>query len=645
MRDDVMVNAADIARIADVGRAAVSNWRKRFDDFPKPIGGTATSPAFSLAEVEQWLRRHDRYVEVSPLERVWQGLRSTGDDLRLGEAVGNTGQFLLYLMRDEAGWRKLARLPDEEMLIRLPSAMAEVVTELPGESPREVRVDASQVRAIADLCRDLGPVDAFDGICERYVDAHSRRLLATPDDVAALMAALAATAGGTVLDPSCGIGTLLLASGATRAIGQDISVSASRLTAIRLLLRGMNAVIRSGDSLRADAFAGERVDAVVCNPPFNDRGWGYEELANDPRWEYGLPPRGESELAWVQHCLSHVRPGGLAVVMMPGVASSRRPGRRIRGNLLRAGALRAIVTLSVGAAPASSGAPDLWVLRRPIPGDSPPSDLLMINAGEDLALAEAAWRAYNDQTDLPSAARTMRIIDLLDEEVALSPTHRVPPQPQSEPSAFPRVREEAVAALAKLSVPELIPLTRRRDLPMTNVGELARAGVVTILQGPIKLNVERGPHPVLTTKDLFFDRAPTGRAEDEEGLITVEPGDVVAPMIARSDTVPRVIREGGAALGPQLLLFRLDAERLDPYFLAGCLRVTGESSIRLGSSARVDPRRAQLPRLPIEEQRVYGEAFRRLLDFENELRRLRAVGDDLVRLGFDGLLDGTLESG
>ena len=51
-REDVTVNAADIARLADVGRAAVSNWRKRFEDFPQPVGGTASSPAFSLADIE-----------------------------------------------------------------------------------------------------------------------------------------------------------------------------------------------------------------------------------------------------------------------------------------------------------------------------------------------------------------------------------------------------------------------------------------------------------------------------------------------------------------------------------------------------------------------------------------------------------------
>src|SRR5690606_29588469 len=178
--------------------------------------------------------------------------------------------------------------------------------------------------------------------------------------------------------------------------------------------------------------------------------------ANDPRWEYGLPPRGESELAWVQHCLAHVKPGGLVVIMMPGVASSRRPGRRIRGNLLRAGALRAIITLSVGAAPASRGAPDLWVLRRPLPGDHP-SDLLMVNAGEDLDVARAAWRAYLEGGDLPEGATTMRIIDLLDEEVALTPAHRVPVQSQTEPSAFVGARERAAAAISRLGVPDLVP--------------------------------------------------------------------------------------------------------------------------------------------------------------------------------------------
>ncbi|WP_440072301.1 N-6 DNA methylase [Streptosporangium sp. OZ121] len=624
MHDEVMVNAADIARLADVGRAAVSNWRKRFDDFPRPVGGTASSPAFSLAEVETWLRRHDRYVEVAPIERLWQRLRATTDDLRLGDAVGFAGTVLLHQRQDPG--------LNAKTLFRRLSPMV----------PDGLDVSTELVGAIAEVGRAEGPVATFDGICDRYVSLHSRRLPTTPPDVADLMARIGDTAGRVVLDPACGIGTLLLRSAGARTLGQDVSESAARLADVRLKLHGHDSCVETGDSLRADAFPAEQADVVVCNPPFNERGWGYEELANDPRWEYGLPPRGESELAWVQHCLAHVRPGGLVVIVMPGVVASRRSGRRVRSNLLRAGALRAIITLSAGATPASSGAPDLWVLLRPEPGAQPPSEVLMVDAGEDLALAETSWKAFRDGKDLPEGGDTVRIIDLLDEEVDLTTGRRIPVLDQSGSSSFSALREKAIALASSLSstLPRLSAV-RGREPAMSSVGELARAGAVTIFQGPLKLPGDGDLH-VLTAKDLLLGRAPTGRSADAPGLVRVERDDIVAPVFTGSGSVPRVMTESGAVLGPQLLLIRTDPDRLDPHFLAGCLRAAGGSGPRPGSSMRFDPRRARLSRLPIDEQRRYGEVFRQLLAYEDATRALREISDNLVAAGIDGLFDGSL---
>ncbi|MFC7642633.1 hypothetical protein ACFQX6_18080 [Streptosporangium lutulentum] len=136
------------------------------------------------------------------------------------------------------------------------------------------------------------------------------------------------------------------------------------------------------------------------------------------------------------------------------------------------------------------------MLRRPDLDDQPTFDVLMVNAGEDLELAETAWHAYNDGAELPDASRTVRIIDLLDEEVALTPAHRVSGLSQSKPSAFIEARKHAMAALARLDIPTLTPSARRRELPMTSVGELARAGVVTVHQGPLKMATEEGsPRP------------------------------------------------------------------------------------------------------------------------------------------------------
>ncbi|MEV6867691.1 N-6 DNA methylase [Streptosporangium subroseum] len=614
MTGDTTVNAGDIARLADVGRAAVSNWRKRFDDFPQPVGGTASSPLFSLRDVEDWAMRHDKGFTASPGDLVWQRLRGLGDDLRLGELVGHVGAFLL-------------------------SRRTGMGTPVPAG-----KLGADLLEDIGEWADHAGPGEAFDFLCERYTEAHSRRLLDTPSDVARVMASL--VNGETVFDPACGIGTLLLASNAPRVLGQDVEVAAARLSEVRLRFGGVDATIRVGDSLRADAFPGDRADAVLCNPPFSDRGWGYEELASDHRWEYGLPPRGESELAWVQHCLAHVRPGGTVVIMMPPSAADRRSGRRVRGNLLRSGALRAIITLPPGATPGSSSAPDLWVLRRPSPGRELPSSVLMMDATNDLSLVEQAWRRFDADRDavLPGASRTVRIIDLLDDEVNLSTPRHLVALGESA-LGFPDVRGRLVSTVGTLAtaIPDMATLADRRELPMTTVGELLKAGVIAIHQATLKMTTDHGDLPVLTVRDVVKGRGPTGKTVREPGLVITEMSDVVTPLTP-SGPATRVITDAGMVLGPQLLLFRVDPDRIDPYFLAGFLRVAGSSGAARASTAstRIDARRVQIPRLPIEDQRVYGEAFRRLIEFEDITREAGIMAESLIRLGFDGLVDGVL---
>ncbi|GLW04496.1 hypothetical protein [Streptomyces lavendulae] len=54
---------AGVARIARVGRAAVVQWRRRYDDFPAPVGGTGVHPEFDRAAVLAWLLAHGK-IEV-----------------------------------------------------------------------------------------------------------------------------------------------------------------------------------------------------------------------------------------------------------------------------------------------------------------------------------------------------------------------------------------------------------------------------------------------------------------------------------------------------------------------------------------------------------------------------------------------------
>lgn len=614
MSNDPTVNAGDIARLAGVGRAAVSNWRRRHDDFPQPVGGTANQPLFLLRQVEAWLRRYGKSYQLSPADRVWQRLKAAGD-LRLGELVAEAGTLLST-----------------------------------GTSALEPAIAG----LVLELAAGEGAAAAYDAICARYFEAHSRQLAVTRDEVAELMVRLAAPDGGTVLDPACGVGTLLLASdrspgsghartvdhssgsghpgggergndggaetqsGVVRMLGQELSGTSARIAAARLHLRGAAAEVVAGDSMRHDGFTGRRVDAVVCDPPFNERAWGHEELTGDPRWEYGLPPRGESELAWVQHCLTHVRPGGLVAILMPPAAASRRAGRRIRANLLRTGALRGVVALTGS---------DLWLLRRPRPGERPPSDVLILDATADLSVVEPTWRAYLDDR----ADHTVRIIDLLADEVDMTPARHQ--RHEDLGRAFTEARDRFLGASAL--PPDLKVLDQPLDRPVTTVGDLIKEGLVTPLQAPPKMAASGGDLPVLTADDVAHGTPPSGRTSPAQGLVQVQPGDVVA-----SYSSVRVVAESGAVLGPHLTLYRVDARRLDADFLAGFLRGAGGRATT--GSSRFDARRTRLPRLPLKEQRAYGEAFRQLVTMEDALREATALGQQLIRLGLDGLIDGHL---
>ncbi|SEN15471.1 N-6 DNA methylase [Nonomuraea pusilla] len=612
MSHDPTVNAGDIARLAGVGRAAVSNWRRRHDDFPDPVGGTANQPLFSLRQVESWLRRYGKSYQVSLGDRVWQRMKAAGD-LRLGELVAAAGA-LLTRRRGEAGPPSTGR----------DGAAGAGAEALPagqhGDPPAgpEPELEPELAGLVTEFAERHGALTAYEFLCERYFEAHSRQLAVTRDEVAALMARLAAPAGATVLDPACGVGTLLLAPGAGAVLGQDLNETSAAITRARLLLRGVEADVAAGDSMRHDGFTGRRADAVLCDPPFNERAWGYEELTGDPRWEYGLPPRGEPELAWVQHCLAHVRPGGMVAILMPPAAASRKAGRRIRANLLRAGALRAVVALQGS---------DLWLLRRPTAGERPPSDVLIMNAGSDLSAVEPAWRAYLDDR----ADHTVRIIDLLADEVDMTPARHQ--RRDDLGRAFAEARDRFLAATAV--PPDLKVLDQPLDQPVTTLGDLIKEGLVTASQAPPKMTADGGDVPVLTSDDLANGTGPTGLTTQQQGLVVIRPGDVVA-----SYSAVRVMTDGGAALGPHLTLYRVDARRLDPDFLAGYLRAAGGRATT--GSSRFDVRRTRLPRLPLKEQRAYGEAFRQLAVLEDALRETSSLGQTLIRLGLDGLTDGHL---
>ncbi|WP_156726969.1 N-6 DNA methylase [Streptomyces apocyni] len=686
--DATEVTAAGIARLAGVGRAAVSNWRRRHPDFPQPVGGTETSPSFALTKVEAWLREQGKLAEVPLRERVWQQL--AGHPAGPSTALRHVGCALLLVHTRPADWRELSALPDERAAELLPGPLDAVLTQRLGPAderavrvpgPAELAPSLPLLRATADLARDLGlgsetegPQRAYEFLVGRHLDANPRQYPLTPTGPAELMAALAGPAD-TALDPACGTGALLSAvtpRPGQRLYGQDSAPELAALTALRLALR-TDAAVRTAaaDTLRADALESVIADVVLCHPPFNERNWGHDELAYDPRWEYGFPARTESELAWVQHALARLREGGTAVLLMPPAAASRRSGRRIRADLLRRGALRAVIALPAGAAPPHSIPLHLWVLRGPDGAAATTPEVLLVETSalvqdardsrdklpwqtvRDAALA--AWTAFDRQgtaAETPGLSRAVPVIELLDDDVDLTPARHLPPPAAGGGAETLAALRGDLATTLRRTV-ELTPAAADPAQPVrwptTTVGELARGGALTLRMG------SAGGHarvPVLTDHDVLAGTAPSGTlTEGDTGdePVLVEEGDIIVPVLG-GGTVARVAdaATAGAALGRNLCLLRPDPAALDPWFLAGFLRGTAnnrQASSYASTATRLDVRRLQLPRIPLERQRAYGERFRTLAAFEEALRLAGRLGERLIQGTYDGLTDGTIDPG
>jgi SAM-dependent methyltransferase/phage terminase Nu1 subunit (DNA packaging protein) len=703
-QSSAQVTAAEISRIAGVTRATVSNWRRRHEDFPEPSGGTESSPLYDLESVRAWLATRGHASAATPSEE----LRTT---LRLHtQSGGGMSEHLPLLVLAAAGRSSeeltaATRLPDADLAARAQRDASSEADAVPAtDDVRFEAGDAAVLRALYACVRDEGGQAALGVLAERELeDSAVSGTYQTPAPLADLLSRLIPGSPVGVLDPACGSGTLLAAAarrGARKLYGQDTLPVQARRSVVSLMLAAPEAAVtvHAADSLRADAFPGLVVDAVLCNPPFGVRDWGHDELAYDPRWAYGVPPRAESELAWVQHALAHLSPGGHAALLLPPATAGRASGRRVRAELVRSGALRAVIALPVGASVPLHVGLQIWVLQRPEPGGPERKSVLFVDTsavvagrggttstarpragGRSASLdwetmtarALGAWQAFTEDPDTfdgePGVAHAVGIVDLLDDVVDLTPARLVrasgteidPAELSSEVEATRRGLVKAATSLARTAGREgwRAAGPAPREWRTVTASDLARGGALTLLRtlpegARSRAEGEGGAsdtRPVLTGSDISSGSGPTGDPAElrSDAAPSIAVGDVLVRATASGDgPMARVAGEedAGALLGLHVHLFRPDPARLDAWFLAGFLgaeeNIAGAST---GSTIlTVNPGRLRVPLLPLEEQRRYGEAFRHVHELRAEAQRATRLAEETARLLAGGLTGGQL---
>lgn len=163
----------------------------------------------------------------------------------------------------------------------------------------------------------------------------------TPRSIVELLVAMLEPYHGRVFDPCCGSGGMFVQSekfveehqGRIDDIsiyGQESNQTTWRLAKMNLAIRGIDASQvkwNSEGSFLNDAHKDLKADFIIANPPFNVSDWSGELLRKDGRWQYGVPPVGNANFAWLQHFVHHLAPTGRAgVVLAKGALTSKTSG-------------------------------------------------------------------------------------------------------------------------------------------------------------------------------------------------------------------------------------------------------------------------------------------------------------------------------
>jgi type I restriction enzyme M protein len=163
----------------------------------------------------------------------------------------------------------------------------------------------------------------------------------TPRSVVQLLVEMIEPYNGRIYDPCCGSGGMFVQSekfveahggriGDLSIYGQESNPTTWKLCKMNLAIRGIDGNLGSqnADSFHLDLHKDLKADFILANPPFNMSDWGGERLREDGRWNnYGTPPVGNANYAWVEHIIHHLSPNGIAgFVLANGSMSSNQSG-------------------------------------------------------------------------------------------------------------------------------------------------------------------------------------------------------------------------------------------------------------------------------------------------------------------------------
>ena len=304
------------------------------------------------------------------------------ETLRL-QITGDRDEYLadnIFYVPEKARWAYLqARAKQPEIGTLVDDAMIAIEGENPrlkGVLPKNYArpgLDKQRLGELIDLIGTIGLGEqenrskdilgrVYEYFLSQFASAEGKRggQFYTPRCVVRTLVEMLAPYKGRVYDPCCGSGGMFVQSevfveahGGKRddisIYGQESNPTTRQLALMNLAIRGIEADLgqEHADSFHHDLHPDMKADYILANPPFNDSDWGGDRLRQDRRWDYGVPPVGNANFAWVQHFIHHLAPNGTAgfVLANGSMSSNTATEGEIRKSIIEADLVDCMVAL------------------------------------------------------------------------------------------------------------------------------------------------------------------------------------------------------------------------------------------------------------------------------------------------------------
>lgn len=691
MSDHEWVTIKDITALTGFTKAAVTNWRKRFPDFPAPVPASPRRPLyFDKKEVMAWLNA--TFPERGPARQAdtltahLNALRAVAPDrydatlralqlltfstLSVSPPADNTETLTWEILQRSVSPHYAIRrvlFMQNGQLSRAETALYEYLADrAPNSSAAEI--------AEAIMSTLLSGLSAAESTQHGIVGAQSSRLLG-------IAAATAAPPSACIYDPVCGTGDSLIhlvpEIQETDVYASDVSPIAAAITTLRLHLHGCTPTVTTQDLLSGDPYPELMADVAIAEAPYSA---SRRTLTHSNRWPTAWKPTGPhaADIAFLFDAIAHLSADGYGYVITSANLLTARDLSDLRMYLVGNGNVEAVIELPL-AVTSTSLPTALWVLRA-----QGADRTVLIDATEDTMIEThlPEWLSAIRTSEPPTTAHaTITSAQMTKKSSAMRAAPYLHPEPTGEEAArrwhsASGELEEALGNLRyatgggfdgefRLITP--VDVDDRPDFsaaPIVTIKQLLQAGTLRTVK--CSSRPKGAPQPGWTREVLVLpvhelDALP-GMASDGPPALRVMAqmtgsrssakmrvpddydaaivGDIVIPVAGRHAAIAAPLKDMAVTSASRVIRIE-DEGALDKWYLLYCINADWN---RATSTSGGTHRRAMedilVPVIPIEDQKDFVTYLDTLESFEElaetaieQSRELRAATLSAIRFG------------